>query len=169
MVDMLDLLRRNPVQLVAIGIVLAIVIGVFAYVAGYLTSHRLSVSVPHLENLRDAKEQSEILFEAAGHGDIVANGQHALPRGPEVLGITQPELLFIGLRPCTSTGEHLSAAECAGVADRYGRLCRCRHRVPHLRGYIASDPYISAVGRILAQTLVTRAGLVVIAVVDPIT
>ena len=85
MVDTLDLLRRNPVQLVAIGIVLAIVIGVFAYVAGYLTPHRLSASVPHLENLRDAKEQSEILFEAAGHGDIVANGQHALPRGPEAV------------------------------------------------------------------------------------
>jgi hypothetical protein len=42
MVDTLDLLRRNPVQVVAIGIVLAIVIGVFAYAAGYLTPHRLS-------------------------------------------------------------------------------------------------------------------------------
>jgi catalase len=44
MVDTLDLLRRNPVQVGAIGIALAIVIGVFAYVAGYLTPHRLSSS-----------------------------------------------------------------------------------------------------------------------------
>jgi catalase len=44
MVETLDLLRRNPVQVAAIGIVLAIVIGVFAYVAGYLTPRRLSAS-----------------------------------------------------------------------------------------------------------------------------
>ena len=44
MVGTLDLLRRNPVRVAAIGIVLAIVIGVFAYVAGYLTPHRLSAS-----------------------------------------------------------------------------------------------------------------------------
>src|ERR1700722_7276885 len=125
---------------------------------------QVGVRVPHLENLRDAKEQSEILFETTGHGDIVADGQHALPRGPEVLGIAQPDLLLIGLRSCASTGERLSAAECASVADRDGRLDRRRHRVPHLRGYIASDPYISTVCRILAQTLVTRAGLVVIAI-----
>jgi catalase len=44
MVEMLDLLRRNPIQAAAIAIVLAIVIGVFAYAAGYLTPHRLSAS-----------------------------------------------------------------------------------------------------------------------------
>jgi catalase len=44
MANMLDLLRRNPIQVMAIAIVLAIVIGVFAYVAGYLTPHRLNAS-----------------------------------------------------------------------------------------------------------------------------
>ena len=44
MVGTLDLLRRNPVQVAAIGIVLAMVVGVLAYVAGYLTPHRLSAS-----------------------------------------------------------------------------------------------------------------------------
>jgi fluoride ion exporter CrcB/FEX len=44
MVETLDLLRRNPVQAAAIAIVLAILIAVFAYVAGYLTPHRLSAS-----------------------------------------------------------------------------------------------------------------------------
>jgi catalase len=44
MMDTLSLLKRNPVQVVAIGLVVAIVIGVFAYVAGYLTPRRLSAS-----------------------------------------------------------------------------------------------------------------------------
>jgi catalase len=44
MIETFDLLKRDPVRVAAIGIVLAIVIGVFAYVAGYLTPHRLSAS-----------------------------------------------------------------------------------------------------------------------------
>jgi catalase len=44
MIDTLSLLRRNPVQVVTIGLVVAIIIGVFAYVAGYLTPRRLSAN-----------------------------------------------------------------------------------------------------------------------------
>jgi catalase len=41
MMDTLGLLKRNPVQVVAIGLVVAIVIGIFAYVAA---PRRLSAS-----------------------------------------------------------------------------------------------------------------------------
>jgi hypothetical protein len=44
MVETFDLLRRNRVQVAAIDIVLVIVVGVFAYVAGYFTPRRLSAS-----------------------------------------------------------------------------------------------------------------------------
>jgi catalase len=37
-----ELLRRNPVQVLAIGIMLASTISLFAYVGGYLSPHRLS-------------------------------------------------------------------------------------------------------------------------------
>ena len=69
MMDTLSLLKRNPVQLVAIGLVVAIVIGVFAYVAGYLTPRRLSASriveamrQPAADRTRDSAERMRKVF-----------------------------------------------------------------------------------------------------------